>query len=244
MADISHAYESKYVNKKASAVRRTRGYFDTKSIIGRDVDTKYGSYKKPSGKKYASKYYDPVARHERYLRERSSLGIGGGRSGGGGSGRGSGKSGRSSGGSGRGGRASNSAKIAQTIQKLREESSLNTDAQREAARRKIQDLRNELRKQIVKMRGVDEDTVGVNVSDIRGRIQAIREEMEKTGGDLQKWISHEKDALERRIAAVYNANGQKYTPRLQADKERASKKRNKEVNSRADAIYKSKSKKK
>lgn len=237
MADISHAYESKYVNKKASAVRRTSGYFDTKSIIGRDVDTKYGSYKKPSGKKYASKYYDPVARHERYLRERSSLGIGGGRSGGGGSGKSGGGSGRGKGGKG-------SAKIAETIQKLREESSLNTEAQREAARRKIEDLRNELRKQILKMQGVDEDTIDANVSDIRGRIQSIREEIEKTGGDLQKWISHEKDALERRIAAVYNANGQKYTPRLQADKERASKKRNKEVNSRADAIYKSKSKKK
>lgn len=236
MSSLSHAYESKYVDKKASAVRRTSGYFNTKSIVGRQSETKYGSYVKPkSGKKYASKYYDPVARHERYLEERASLGIGSGRSGGGSGGSKKGSSG------GRGGKAN----IAKKIQKLREESSLNTEAQQEATRRKIEDLKRDLRKQVLKMqkaRGDNESSI--NVSEIRGNIQRLRKQIEASGGNLKTWISKERDALELRIAAVYKAHGQKYTPRLQADNERASKKRNKEVNSRADAIYKSKYRKK
>lgn len=239
MDNLSHAYESKYVNKTASAIRRTSGYFNTKSSIGREVDTKYGSYKKASSsKKYSSKYYDPVARHERYLRERSSLGIGSGRSGGGSRGSSGSKKGSSG---GRGGKAN----IANKIQKLREESSLNTEAQQEATRRKIEDLKRDLRKQVLKMQKARGDSeLSINVSEIRGNIQRLRKQIEDSGGNLKTWVSKERDALERRIASIYKAHGQKYTPHLQADNERASKKRNKEVNSRADAIYKSKYKKK
>lgn len=230
---IRHAYESKYVDKKSSAVRRTSGYFNTKNIVGRYTDTKYGRYVKPdTNKNYASKYYDPVARHERYLRERSSLGIGKGRSGGSSRGR----SGKSKGGKG------SAANIAAEIEKLREESSLNTEAQREAARRKIEDLKEELKAQIEALsnREVDAEE-GVNTAEIRGRIQSIQDEIQRTGGDLQKWITQEKEALERRIAAVYNYNGKQYKIASQSDKKNASEARDKEVKSRADSIYKKKS---
>lgn len=248
---LEHAYSSPYYrSSKSSGIstydpskRANRYQRSSKLLLKAEKaaarGNPYGNYKSP--------YYDPVARHERYMRERSSLGIGNGFSGKSGKGS-SGKSGKgSSGGSGKGskGRGSgNKANISAAIQKLREESALNTDAQREAAQRKIRDLQSELRQQVLKLQNMTEDNdSGINVSEIRGRIQAIRDQIQQTGGDLNKWISHEKDALERRIAAVYKANGKKYTPRLQADNERASKKRNKEVNSRADAIYKSKSKK-
>lgn len=239
---VGHYDTSKY---KGAINTKKRYGVDTKNIIGRKSAfvRQYGSYKSP--------YYDPVARHERYLKERSSMGIQGtygtqGPSGRKGSGSGKGKGGsgkgKSKGGSGKG--KGGNANMSATIQKLREESSLNSDAQREATRRKIEDLQNQLRQQIEKFRKAGDEENPLNVSEIRGNIQTIKEQIKSAGGDLQKWISHEKDALERRIAAVYRANGKKYTPRLQADNERASKKRNKEVNSRADAIYKSKSKKK
>lgn len=239
-----------YVDKRATVSKRNiKGYANTKPIVGRTptTPTKYGRYKG----NYKSRYYDPVARHERYMRERASLGIGKGRSGsggGGGSGSGSGrggsgKSGR--GGSGKGKGRNNGANLAATIQALREESQLNTEAQREAARRKIKDLKATLSEHIQNLRTAeskDEQELGVNVTEIRGRIQTIKEQIEKTGGDLNEWIKNEKDALERRIAAVYKKNGINYTVTTQEDKQQASKKRDKEVNSRADAIYKSKSK--
>ena len=67
-------YVSRYKDKTSTAVGRTSGYFQTRAIIGRQPSTpnKYGNFRQPSGG-YKSKYYDPVARHERYLREKSSL---------------------------------------------------------------------------------------------------------------------------------------------------------------------------
>jgi hypothetical protein len=240
---IQHAYESRYVNRKATTTSRTSGYFNSKAIIGREVkDSKYGSYEAPkkTNKKYASKYYDPVARHERYLEEKASLGIGSGGSGGGGGGRsrGSGKSrkGRSGGFGG--------ANFAKQIQKLREESSLNTEAQKEATKRKIEDMRAQLKAQIERLsRSKRKPELGLNSAEIRGNIQRIRKNIENAGGDLQSWIKNEKDSLEKKIGDLYKSKGISYKAQSTNDKENAAKARDKEVKSRADSIYKSTSKK-
>ncbi len=202
---------------------------------------------------YKSPYYDPVERHERYMRERSSLGIGvakpsigsGSSSGGKGKSGKVGKSGKGKASKGRGRKASMKANIAglsEEIANLREESALDTEAQREAARRKIEDLKEQLRQQMEKLAGANEGS-GVNVAEVRGRVQSIRKEIEDTGSDLQAWVTREKASLERRIAALYNARGISYNTNTDKDKENASKTRDKEVKSRADSIYKSKSKK-
>ena len=246
---VGHYDRSKYnPTKYSDKYKKTEAIIGRKNTASRVSGYKYGHY--------ASPYYDPVARHERYLRERSSLGIGkgldsigGGSSGGRGGGKGkSGKGGKGKakkGSKGRGGKGSakaNLAGLAEEIDKLREESSLDTEAQREAARRKIEDLKEQLRQQMEKLSGADEES-GINVAEIRGRIQSIRKEIEDTGGDLQAWITRERASLERRIAALYNARGISYNTNAAKDKENASKARDKEVTSRANSIYKSKSKK-
>ena len=236
-----------YDRSKYNPTKYSDKYKKTEAIIGRkNVESKVAGYKYGH---YASPYYDPVARHERYLRERSSLGIGKGidsiGSGKGGKGK-SGKGGKGGKGSkGRGGKGSaepNLAGLAEEIAKLREESALDTEAQREAARRKIEDLKEQLRQQMEKLSEADEES-GINVAEIRGRIQSIRKEIEDAGGDLQAWVTRERAALERRIAALYNARGISYNTNAAKDKENASKARDKEVTSRANSIYKSKSKK-
>lgn len=243
---VGHYDRSKYnPTKYSDKYKKTEAIIGRKTTAARLTGHKYGNY--------ASPYYDPVARHERYLRERSSLGIGkgidsigGGSSGGRGGGKGkSGKGGKGKSGKGskkgRGGRGNSSAMSAE-IKKLREESSLETEAQREATRRKIEDLKEQLREQVEKLSGADEES-GINVAEIRGKIQSIRKQIEDAGGNLQDWISHEKESLEKRIEAIYKANGKKYQSISKADKENAAKARDKEVKSRADSIYKSKSKK-
>lgn len=243
---VGHYDRSKYnPTKYSDKYKKTEAIIGRKNSASRVSGYKYGHY--------ASPYYDPVARHERYLRERSSLGIGkgidsigGGSSGGRGGGKGkSGKGGKGKSGKGskkgRGGRGNSSAMSAE-IQKLREESSLETEAQREATRRKIEDLKEQLREQVEKLSGADEES-GINVAEIRGKIQSIRKQIEDAGGNLQDWISREKESLEKRIEAIYKANGKKYQSISKADKENATKARDKEVKSRADSIYKSKSKK-
>lgn len=234
---LSHAqtskYESKYVDKKVRATRRTSTYTPTKSIIGRArTNNPYGNYKNP--------YYDPQKRHEYYEAHKDHPTRPYGTGGSGGSGKGSGGSGKGSG-KGKGKGKGNGSKLAETIQALREESSLNTEAQREATKRKIEDLRKQIKQHTEKLSRQKEDQEeGLNVSEIRGNVQNLKDQIEKAGGDLQKWITHERDALERRIAAVYAKHGQKYKVTTQADKENQSKKRQKEVKSRADSIYKSK----
>jgi len=241
-----------YDRSKYNPTKYSDKYKKTEAIIGRkNVESRVAGYKYGH---YASPYYDPVARHERYLRERSSLGIGkgidsigGGKGGKGKSGKGGkgGKGKAKKGGKGRGGKASMKANLdglAEEIAKLREESALDTEAQREAARRKIEDLKEQLRQQMEKLSGADEES-GINVAEIRGRIQSIRKEIEDAGGDLQAWITRERASLERRIAALYNARGISYNTNAAKDKENASKARDKEVTSRANSIYKSKSKK-
>lgn len=246
---VGHYDRSKYnPTKYSDKYKKTEAIIGRKNSASRVSGYKYGHY--------ASPYYDPVARHERYLRERSSLGIGkgieslsgksssGGRGGKGKSGKG-GKGKSAKGSKGRGGKGSmkaNLAGLSEEIAKLREESALDTEAQREAVRRKIEDLKEELRQQVEKLSGADEES-GINVAEIRGRIQSIRKEIEDAGGDLQSWVTKEKASLERRIAALYNARGLSYNTNAAKDKENASKARDKEVKSRADSIYKSKSKK-
>lgn len=246
---VGHYDRSKYnPTKYSDKYKKTEAIIGRKNTASRVSGYKYGHY--------ASPYYDPVARHERYLRERSSLGIGkgidsiGGSSSGGGKGK-SGKGGKGGkgkakkGSKGRGGKGSakaNLSGLAEEIAKLREESALDTEAQREAARRKIEDLKEQLRQQMEKLSGADEES-GINVAEIRGRIQSIRKEIEDAGGDLQAWVTKEREALERRVAALYNARGLSYNTNTAKDKENAAKARDKEVKSRADSIYKRKSKK-
>lgn len=246
---VGHYDRSKYnPTKYSDRYKKTEAIIGRKNAASRVSGYKYGHY--------ASPYYDPVARHERYLRERSSLGIGkgieslsgksssGGRGGKGKSGKG-GKGKSAKGSKGRGSKGSakaNLSGLAEEISKLREESALDTEAQREAVRRKIEDLKEQLRQQMEKLSGADEES-GINVAEIRGRIQSIRKEIEDAGGDLQDWVTKERASLERRITALYNARGISYKTQSTKDKENAAKARDKEVKSRADSIYKSKSKK-
>lgn len=250
---LSHAYKSPYTSSSRAGynpVKRHERYEKTKEIIGRKAKTynKYGNYKSP--------YYDPVARHERYLRERSSLGIGQGlsstkskSSGRGGS---SGKSGK--GGSGKGSSSQTAENLAEQVKALRDESNLNTEAQREAAKRKLEDLRENLTKQVQKLREdahtkLDTETnetaiLGIT-QNLKSQIENLQNQtssdMEKISANLKDWISNERDALEKRIAALYKSHGKTYTVTTQADKQRASESRDKEVSSRADSIYKKKS---
>lgn len=238
---------AKYAYTSRSQVSKSEGRVSNIADLRRDaIKRKYtGTYKSP--------YYDPVERHERYMRERSAMGIGtkiktpsigsssgsGGRSGGSKGSKKASKKGRS----GAKKTSSNTnANLVNMINELREESSINTEAHREATVRKIQDLRNQLKAQANKLASIDKDS-GVNVSEIRGRIQAIRENIERSGGNFQDWITKERTALENRIATVYNKNGIAYDTSSNRDKENAAKARDKEVKSRADSIYKSKSKK-
>lgn len=238
---LSHAFSSRS-REGYNPVKRHERYEATKEIIGRKGKTynKYGNYKSP--------YYDPVARHERYLRERSSLGIGQGT----GKSKSSGRSG-GSGGSGKGSSQDN-ANLAQQVQALRNESALSTEAQREAAKRKIEDLRDELAKQVQKLReGASSELKNEeNLTTVRGITQNLKSQIENLQGktaaeiqavskNLQDWITQERDSLERRIAALYKSYGKDYKVTTQADKQRASDSRDKEVSSRADSIYKKKS---
>lgn len=242
---LSHAsYSSPYTSGSRAGynpIKRHERYEKTKEIIGRKAKTynKYGNYKSP--------YYDPVARHERYLRERSSLGIGQGTSKSKSSGKGS------SGGSGKGS-SQDTSNLAQQVQALRDESALNTEAQREVAKRKIEDFKTDLQNQIAKLRENASSKIAgeKNETEILGTTQNLKlqieslqgkaaEDIEQVSANLKDWISQERDALERRIQALYKSYGKEYTVTTQSDKESAATKKNKEVTSRADSIYKKKS---
>lgn len=221
---------------KSSVYRRSNVY--------RRKSNYYGTYKSP--------YYDPEARHERYMREKAegkiksasqsgaSIGRSGGSSGG--------KSGKS--GSSKSGRGSNNL----AIRKLTEESGLNSDVQKEVARRKIEDLQNQLSDRIKELRknAYDDSQSETNSAERRGIVQNLRNEIqslqeksskeaERISKDLSSWISNEQRSLQKKIAAL---QGTKYDENADKVKEQQQKKRDKEVNSRADAIYKSKTKKK
>lgn len=235
---LFHAYASPY--SQPANIRQLR-LSSQPSNIRQLRKVRNGPYKSP--------YYDPVARHERYLRERSSLGIGKGL----GTSSSSGRGGSGRGGSGKGS-SQNNANLAQQVQALRNESSLNTEAQREAAKRKIEAFQEDLKAQIQKLRKEASDEIEKedNRTIVRGITQNLKSQIENLQGktaeeiktvskNLQDWISSERDSLERRIAALYKSYGKDYKVTTQADKQRASDSRDKEVSRRADSIYKKKS---
>lgn len=250
---IEHAYRSPYANTVVyNPAERHNRYVRSKPLLTKARSARttnpYGNYKSP--------YYDPVKRREYYEAHKDHVtrpyGTGSSTKS---SGKGSGGSGRSGSGK-KGSSKGQSANMAKQIAKLREESSKESDAQREAAKRKIEDLKNQLSDQVKKIRGdaYEKAQSQKNQAEIRGITQGLKSKIENLQGktdeeigrvskQLKDWIDNEKDALERRIAAIYASYGKKYTPRTQASKEQASAARDKDVKSRADAIYKSKTKK-
>lgn len=238
-ASVKSSLSDRYrARKKEQAEQRAYSGSPTKSIVGRSLKRNpYGNYK--------SVYYDPVARHERYLREKdhvtrpygtgkSAKSGGKGRSGGGKGKSAKGRSGRS-GLSGRG----SSQNFTDAIAKLREESSLDTEAHREATRKRIEELREQLRRHLELLQEAESDENStVNIAEIRGKIQQIREQIEAEGGNLQEWIANEREALQKRIARL---RGEDYN-KTKVEKQKAAKNKETQVSSRADAIYKRKSK--
>ena len=90
-----------------------------------------------------------------------------------------------------------------------------------------------------KLQEAGEEESYLNVADIRGKIQAIKAKIEAAGQDLGTWISEEREALQRRIAKL---KGEDYD-KTKAEKQTSVENKDKEISSRADAIYKRKSKK-
>ena len=190
---------------------------------------------------YKSPYYDPVARHERYMKEKAAGKFGvsasisklsSGTSGG------KGRSKSGSGGKGRSKTAGRSSKaMANAIKKLREESALNSSAQQEVTKRRIADLKEELRQQIELLTKGGELEEGHNTAEIRGNIQRIRGKIQNEGKSLSDWVSKEQTALARRIAKL---QGKKYDEGAEKRKKQQQEAKDKEVKRRADAIYKRK----
>lgn len=232
---LSHAYQSKYMKSTYKADVSAPSFSKTtKGIVGRK---RGGNYEYGS---YASPYYDPVARHERYMKEKaagkfgpaSSIGsTSKGRSGGSGKGK-SGKGGKS----GKAGKG-NKAALSNAIKKLQEESELNTAAQQEATKRKIADLKDRLLEKIELLNKGGELEEGHNTAEIRGTIQSLKEQIRTEGTNLSGWISQEKTALARRIAKL---QGKKYDEGAEERKKQQQEAKDKKVKQRADAIYKRK----
>jgi len=208
--------------------RRTTSYVATKRIIGRGDDP-YGTKKNPYGN-YKNPYYDPVKRHE-YYEAHKDPGTKSRGSGGSGGGKGSGGSGGGKGGKG------GKAKVSDQIAKLREESNLNTEAQREATKNKIADLKAQLTEQLNSMRSKRSDEEGFNKAEMRGKIQALRSQIGTSNAELSKWITNEKETLNKKIASL---QGKKYDSNEIKSKQDA---KNKEVSRRAETIYKRQTKK-
>ena len=228
---LRHEYVSPYANKQSTDFSKRSGRYNNQTRT-KSLSRVTSHYRMPPGG-YKSKYYDPDERHERYLKEKThaTRPYGTGKS--------SGSSGGKGGGKGRGGGQGNKKAISDVIAKLREESSLDTEAHREAAKRQIEELREELRKQVEKLQEAGEEESYLNVAEIKGKIQDLKRRIEATGNDLSSWVSEEKEALQRRIAKL---KGEDYD-KANAEQQAAVKGREKEISSRADAIYKRKSKK-
>lgn len=231
--ELYHEYKSKYMTggnyTGYNPVSRHERYEKTKEIIGRKARTKnpYGNY--------ASPYYDPVKRKQYYeehkdhktrpygvgASEKKSSGRGRGGSGGSGGKGSKGKSG------GRKGSAKGiSDNLAKTIAALREQSALDTEAQREKAQEEIDLIRQQLADDIKKLKSdtYDKTHSSKNLAEIRGITQSLQSRIENLQGksekeirqvskQLGKWITNERKSLERRIAAIYKQNGKEYTPR-------------------------------
>lgn len=230
-SSLSDKYRKK---KKEQATNRANGLgVNTKPIIGRSSSNALMYTKTPQyrNKDYASIYYDPEKRHQRYEEEKDHVTrpYGTGKSASKGSGKGSGKS------SGNG----SSKNVSDAIAKLREESSLDTEAHREEAKRRIEELRNQLKEHLERLKSSQDEESELNIASIRGKIQSIKEQIEATGQDLQLWIDNEREALQRRIAKLTGKNYDKE----QVERQTALKNREKEISSRADALYKRRMKK-
>lgn len=200
-ASVKSSLSDRYrARKKEQAEQRARNGSPTKSIVGRSLKRNpYGNYK--------SVYYDPVARHERYLREKDHVtrpyGTGeSAKSGGKGrSGKGSGGKGKSA--KGRGGASKQN--LTDAIAKLREASNEDIEKHKSEYLKEIEDLKRQLQERLEQLGEAQKDEESeLNVAEIRGHIQALREQIENKGLDLQKWINDEREALNRRIAALRN----------------------------------------
>lgn len=217
---LKHEYESKYVDKKQSAVRRTGGYIKTKKILGREPrENKYGKYRRADGKPYASESYDPEARHERYLQERDSLGVGSsGKSGG--SGGSSGRSSAKKGGSGRSKGSANNEKLAAAIEQLRQDSMSATEEKRQEAAKKIQDIQKRIEARIKELQSgtVNSMSDSNSSAENRGLAQSLTRKIEKVklqgskeasgvSKELSKWMSAEQKSLEKRIQELTASGG-------------------------------------
>lgn len=231
---LYHAY-AQYTTAKTSSIKSSKS--EVKNLASLRKQAKLNQ----NGGVYKSPYYDPVARHERYMREKAagkfgtsssipklSLGSSGGK----------GRSKSGSGGKGQSKKAGRSSKaMANAIKKLQEESALNSSAQQEVTKRKIADLKEELRQQIELLTKGGELEEGHNTAEIRGNIQSIQEKIQNEGKSLSDWISQERTALARRIAKL---QGKKYDEGAEKRKKQQQEAKDKEVKRRADAIYKRK----
>ncbi len=198
-ASVKSSLSDRYrARKKEQAEQRARNGSPTKSIVGRSVSNNpYGNFRlKRNNGQYKSPYYDPVARHQRYLEEKDHVTrpYGTGKSKG--SGGGKGKSSK-----GRGG--SSKQNLAEVISKLRDASNEDIEKHKAEYLKEIEDLRRQLQERLEQLGEAQKDEESeLNITEIRGHIQALREQIESKGLDLQKWINEEREALNRRIAAL------------------------------------------
>lgn len=204
---VGHYDTSKYKKVNAKERYTFRGK-NAAPIVGRTARTK-----NPFGD-YASPYYDPVKRQERYLREKAAKGKspviekGKGKSSSGGKGGGKGSSGGKGGGKGSsGGKGGSSVNLQNMINALREESKKNTEEKSAEAQKKIEELKRQLAERVAELSSANGEKEGVNIAEIRGHIQTIKDSMSKTGNDFHAWASDEKAALKKRIEALKSANG-------------------------------------
>ena len=245
MMTLSSLKKQKRNQYKAQHVNKYNPNLGRKSVIGNSERVAGGRTTNPYGNQYKSPYYDPVYRHNYYEEHKThatrAYGTGTGTSStssksGKSSGSGKSGSGKSGSGSSKGGKSGASKTITSQIEKLKEESALDTEAHREATLRKIADLRAQIEAETEKLVGHEEEE-GVNIAEIRGTIQSLKDQIEEAGLDLSKWIENEKEALERRIAAL---TGKKYDESAKDKAKQQQTKKDKEVNSRADKLYKRK----
>ena len=128
--------------------------------------------------------------------------------------------------------------LSDAISKLKEESSMNTSVQQEVVRRKMSDLQIDLKNRIQELRNANSEKEGVNIAELRGRIQETRAHMQQTGDDFQGWLTNERTSLEKKIAELRNSKGVPNDDNSEKDKQNAQETRDKEVKSKADSIYK------
>lgn len=197
-ASVKSSLSDRYrARKKEQAEQRARSGSSTKSIVGRSVSNNpYGTFRlKRNNGQYKSPYYDPVARHQRYLEEKDHVTrpYGTGKSKGSGGGRKSSRGGKSK------------QNLSDAIAKLRDASNEDIEKHKSEYLKEIEDLKKQLQERLEQLGEAQKDEESeLNIAEIRGHIQSLREQIENKGLDLQKWINEEREALKRRIAALRN----------------------------------------